>query len=282
MAKIIAPFAIKGTIDDLNFVVTADGNNYARSKREQALTPLEFSTNPIYDRIRNHGAEFGHCAKKSVVFRQVAVHFLLFLDCEMFRVKFGHCAKKSVVFRQVAVHFNNLAKDGSFAGRANKLLFDILQEDTNHALGKRTLAEGLKTNEGKAILLFFESNKLRPLRQVLKIKELWHQESQTVTLTDFIASDHLDWPAEATQVHLAIATANWDIDNENFNSCYSEAVVLNKESVKQSLKLSTTRPEGNHLQLTFLFIGFAKLERKKQKFLHRKNNTATIIAYHTP
>lgn len=252
MAKIIAPFAIKGTIDDLNFVVTADGNNYARSKREQALTPLEFSTNPIYDSIRNHGAEF------------------------------GHCAKKSVVFRQMAVHFNNLAKDGSFAGRANKLLFDILQEDTTHALGKRTLAEGLKTNEGKAILLFFESNKLRPLRQVLKIKERWHQESQTVTLTDFIASDHLDWPAEATQVHLAIATANWDIDNENFNSCYSEAVVLNKESVKQSLKLSTTRPEGNHLQLTFLFIGFAKLERKKHKFLHRKNNTATIIAYHTP
>jgi hypothetical protein len=62
-------------------------------------------------------------------------------------------AQKSVVFRQWAVHFNNLAKDGSFAGRANKLLFDILQEDTTHALGKRTLAEGLKPMRA-AILLF--------------------------------------------------------------------------------------------------------------------------------
>lgn len=252
MAKIIAPFTIKGTIDDLNFVLTADGTNYARSKREQALTSLQFNANPIYDRIRKHSTEF------------------------------GHCAKKSAIFRQLALQFNKLAKDGSFAGRANKLLFDILQEDTTHPIGKRTLAEGLKTNEGITALLFFESNKLRPLRKVLKIKDLWHQESQTVTLTDFIVKEHLDWPAEATQVHLAIATANWDFDNDNFNTCYSEAIILDKESVKQTLKLSTNRPEGNHLQLTFLFIGFAKLERKKYKFLHRKNNTATLIAHHTP
>jgi hypothetical protein len=252
MAKVIAPFLIKGTIDDINFVVTADGNNYARSKREGALTSLQFKTNPIFDRIREHGAEF------------------------------GHCVKKSVVFRQLAAHFNNLAKDGSFAGRANKLLFDILQEDTINTQGKRTLSEGLKTSEGKATLLSFESNKLRPLRQVLKIKEQWHQENQTMILNNFLASEHLDWPAEATLVHLAIATANWDFNNGNYNTCYSETLVLDKESPKQTLRLSTTRPEGNNLQLTFIFIGFAKLERKKNKYLHRKNNTATLIAHHTP
>ncbi|MBG6109829.1 hypothetical protein IWX84_000690 [Flavobacterium sp. CG_9.10] len=252
MAKVIAPFLIKGTIDDINFVVTADGNNYARSKREASLTSLEFNKNPIYDRIRNHGKEF------------------------------GHCAKKSIIFRQLAVQFNNLAKDGSFAGRVNKLLFGILQEDTTNPLGKRTLSEGLKTSEGKSMLLFFEGNKLRALRQVLKIKEQWHQQSQTITLTDFLASEHLDWPSEATHVHLAMATSNWDCENDTFHTSYSNELILDKEAVKQTITLSTLAPVGNELYLTFLFIGFLKQESKKQKFLHRKYNTITLIGYQKP
>ena len=252
MAKITAPFLIKGTIDDINFVVTTDGNNYARAKGKTGVTAKEFKNNPVFDRIRNHSQEF------------------------------GHCATKSALFRQLVVRFNDNAKDGSFAGRANKLLFDILQEDTTQPQGKRTLAEGLKTSDGKEALLFFESNKLRPLRQVLKIKEQWNQESQTLALTDFMAKEHLDWPVEATHVHLATASVNWDFDNDNFDTRYSDEIVLDKESEKQTITLTTTRPEGNQLHLAFIFIGFAKQERKKHKLLHRKNNTTTLITIHTP
>jgi 16S rRNA C1402 (ribose-2'-O) methylase RsmI len=59
-------------------------------------------------------------------------------------------------------------------------------------------------------------------------------------------------------------------------------MILDKESEKQTITLTTNKPIGNHLHLTFLFIGFAKQERKKHKLLHRKNNTATLIAYQTP
>lgn len=252
MAKVVAPFLIKGTIDDINFVVTADGNNYARAKGKTGVTATEFKNNPIFDRIRNQGQEF------------------------------GQCAKKSALFRQLAVRFNKLAKDGSFAGRANKLLFEILQEDTTHPQGKRTLAEGLKTSDGKEFLLFFESNKLRPLHHILKVKEQCNTENQTVTLNDFIVREHIDWPEEATHVHLASATTNWDFENDTFDTCYSDEIILDKESEKQTITLSTNKPIGNQLYLTFLFIGFAKQERKKHKLLHRKNNTTTLIAYHNP
>ncbi|MFV8374715.1 hypothetical protein [Flavobacterium sp. LB1P71] len=251
MAKIIAPFLIKGTIEEINFVVTADGKNYARAKGKTGITAKEFKNNPVFDRIRNQGQEF------------------------------GQCAKKSTVFRQLAVRFSTLAKDGSFAGRANKLLFEILQEDTSQPQGKRTLAEGLKTNDGKEYLLFFESNKLRPLDKILKIKERYNQDNQTVVLADFISKEHLDWPEEASHVHLASATANWNFDNDTFDTCYSNEIILEKESEKQTITLKTDKPIGNHLHLTFLFIGFAKQERKKHKLLHRKNNTVTLIAYNT-
>ncbi len=252
MAKVIAPFAIKGTLDDLNFVVTADGTNYVRMKGKTGITSEAFKNNPIFNPIREQGQEF------------------------------GHCSKKSAVFRQLASRFNRLAKDGSFAGRANKQLFEILEEDATEPRGKRTLANGLKTEDGKEALLFFESNKLRPLRQVLKIKEACIPLQQTVILTDFYANEHLDWPEEATQVHVAIATANWDCENDNFDSCYSEEIILDKTSEIQTLTLSTAKPTGNHLHLTFISINFAKKEKKKYKYLHRKYNTATLIAYTIP
>ncbi|TDE51277.1 hypothetical protein [Flavobacterium sp. GT3P67] len=252
MAKVIAPFLIKGTIDDINFVVTADGENYARKRGNTGVTAEEFKNNPIFDRIRNQGQEF------------------------------GQCVRKAAQFRQLAVRFNTLAKDGSVAGRTNKLLFEILQEDTTQPQGKRTLTEGLKTSEGKENLLFFESNKLRPLRTVLKIKEEYNPDSQTVIINDFLAKEHLDWPEEATQVLLATATANWDFENDSYETFYSSEWILDKEAEKQTITITTEKPSGNELHLTFLFIGFLKQDRKKQIVLHRKYNTTTVIAYHVP
>lgn len=120
------------------------------------------------------------------------------------------------------------------------------------------------------------------MHSVLKIKELCNPSDRTVKLIDFIAQQHLEWPEEATQVILSSATANWDFENDIFNTCYSAEVIIDKEAEKQSITLTTALPVGNELHLTFLFIGFLKQDRKKQILLHRKNNTATLIAYHTP
>ncbi|WPR71623.1 hypothetical protein SLW70_00420 [Flavobacterium sp. NG2] len=249
MAKVIAPFKIKGTLDDLNYVVTADGNNYVRTKGKTGITAEQFKTNPIFDPIRQQAKEFKYC-----------VH-------------------KSKIFRLLAARFNNIAKDGSFAGRVNKLLLEILEEDLTESKGKRTLDKVLKTKDGKEALLLFESNKLRPLRQVLKTIETVNLEKQTITLTDFNAQTQLDWPEAANEVRFCMATTNWNYENDTFESCYSDEIILNKESETQTLTLTTAKPLENQLQLTFLCIYFATKERKKVKLLHRKWNSCTIVAY---
>jgi hypothetical protein len=68
MAKVIAPFKITGTLDDINLVATADGGNYARMKGKTGVTSEQFKNNPIFDRIRHQNTEFGQCATKSVLF----------------------------------------------------------------------------------------------------------------------------------------------------------------------------------------------------------------------
>lgn len=248
MAKIIAPFLIKGTLDNLNFVLTADGLNYVRTKRTSFLTKDEFSNNPIYDHIRNHGLEF------------------------------GQCALKAKVFRQLAAKFNDLAKDGSYAGRVNKILLKILQEDDTQEKGKRTLIAALDNDRSLAqILSGFESNKLRPLSSVLKANYAWNQTTLNFTIENLDILNQLGWPEEATHIHIAIATAVWDYKNDQFSTNYSEELIFAKDSGIQSFNLYTTPILTNNVVLTFLFLGFAKQEHKKHRMLHRKFNTCTII-----
>ncbi|CAM3732683.1 hypothetical protein FSS13T_22400 [Flavobacterium saliperosum S13] len=247
MAKVLAPFKISGTLDDINFVVTEDGNNYARLKGKTGVTKEEFKNNPIFDRIRNHGKEWGYCSKKSQSFRQVAAQ----------------------LFRK--------AKDGSFAGRSIKLLSEILEEDTVNPKGARTLEEGLKSEHIPEILIGFEGNKNCPLHQTLKTVFEYLPDKNTIRIKDFKPENHIKWPSdEATHVQLQMATADWDPVNEGFTTNYSEEVTF-KKCHNGTVTLQTEIPNGNNWKISFLFIGFAIQERRKLKPLHRKNNTITII-----
>lgn len=250
MAKVIAPFKISGTLDDINFVVTQDGTNYARMKGKTGVTKEEFKKNPIFDSIREHGKEWGYCSKKSQSFRQTAVQ----------------------LFRK--------AKDGSFAGRSIKLLSEILEEDTVNPKGSRTLEEGIKSKHIPEILIGFEGNKNCPLHQTLKTDFKYTLERNTIQIKDFNPENHLTWPMEkASHVQLQMATADWNPVNETFSTYYSEEITVEKNH-KGTITLQTEIPEGNYWKISFLYIGFAIQERGKIKQLHRKHNTVTIIACH--
>jgi hypothetical protein len=251
MAKVIGPLKLSGTLGDITFADTTEGN-IAKEKREDYMTSEEFMANPVYDPIRDHGKEMGYCFKKARLFRMLAVNF-----------------------------YKN-AKDVSFAGRANQILFEILEEDLINPKGQRTLGEGMKSEFLHEILLGFEGNKQKPLKKVLKTKYTHSHEERTTTITDFNPENHLEWPEEATHAHFAMATANWDFENDTFDTCYSDEIIIAKESDIQTINLTTEKPKGNQLQLTYLHISFATRQRRKYKPFHRRSNTASIIAYHYP
>jgi len=246
MAKVIAPFKIIGTLDDLNFYLDENKVNLVRTKGNTGVSSKEFKTNPIFTKVRNHGAEFGHCT-------QIA-----------------H------TFRKLANQFNLKAKDGSFAGRANKLLVEILQEDTTNESGKRTVANGLDTIEGKECLIGFEGNKQRPLNKVLKTKWHWNDKSGGLIIANFNPGSHIDWPIDATQAHIAIARANWDYENNTFDTAYSDEYTFEIDSPTNNCEIKVGQPKGNNLQLLYVYIGFSKQDRKKTTLLKRINNTVSL------
>jgi len=250
MAKVIAPFKIVGTLDDLNFYLDENNQNLVRTKGKTGVTSEEFKRNPIFTKVKNHGKEF------------------------------GRASKKGQIFRGIALYFNKRAKDGSFAGRGNKLMLEIIQEDTTNPSGERTFEKGIENPETRDYFIGFEGNKLRPLNKVLKTIWTWNKTTSQLTINDFNPKKDIDWPEEAQYVHIAIAQSNWYYLENKFETHYSEEVILRKEEEKQTIKISSDYKEPkteNNIQLVFLFIGFSIQDRKKTKELKRSNNTVSII-----
>lgn len=247
MAKVIAPFKIVGTIDDINFYIDQNNTNLAREKGKTGVSSEEFKRNPIFNKVKNHGKEFGRAIKKAQSFRAIAHHFF------------------------------NRAKDGSFAGRANKLMFEIIEEDTQNVHGERTFENGIQSEDAISFPIGFEGNKLRPLNKVLKTAWSWNEDNSQLIIDSFNPKANIDWPEKAEQVHLAIARANWNYQENKFTTEYSQEIILQKEEPTTNMTLETNIPQGNHLQLVYLFIGFSIQDRKKTKELKRSNNTVTII-----
>lgn len=247
MAKVIAPFKIVGTLDDLVFYVDQDNVNRVKTKGNTGITSKQFLENPIFTKARNHGKEFGRCTK------------------------WGQ------KFRKIAHYFYERAKDGSFSGRSNKLMLEIMNEDTTSPHGERTVDIGIEAADAKTYFTGFEGNKLRKLKNVLKTKWEWDEKTRTFLIKKFNPTKHIDWPEEAEQVHLAIAYANWNYKENKFHTEYSNEIIMEKDEKTANLLLQTELPEGDEIKLTFLYIGFSTKERKKFKELKRSNNTVTII-----
>jgi hypothetical protein len=247
MAIVKAPFQIIGTIADINFYVDQNKVNIARTKGKTGVSSEEFKRNPIFEKVKNHGKEFGRATKKAQSFRATAYHFF------------------------------NRAKDGSFAGRANKLMLEIIEEDNTNRHGERTIENGLLSTDTRKYFEGFEGNKLRPINNVLKTTWSWEETSSLFTINNFNPKTSINWPENAQQVHLAIARSNWNYEESKFTTEFSEEIIFQKEEETTNLQLQTIIPPGNHIQLTYLFIGFSIQERKKTKELKRSNNTVTII-----
>ena len=247
MAKVIAPFRIEGTFDDLNFYM-ASNENLVRQKGNSGITKEQFAENPIFDRIRQQSSEF------------------------------GRCCHKSKVFRLLAKQFYDKAKEVSFAGRVNKLLVEILQEDTMNRIGERKVENGLQIPELSEILVHFEGNTLRPLKKILKKELLFDWQQNKCNLTSINAEKDIIWPEpEANQLHLQVAIANWNCKEDTFENQYSNEIILEKANTETTIEFKIDQLQTKDLWIAYLFVGFTNKERRKTKALHKKWNTTTII-----
>lgn len=248
MAKLTGQIKLKGTIGDLVFVEDPSKEIFVREKGKPGITKKQFKENPIFGRIWDHGTEF------------------------------GSCSHKSRIFRLLAKQFYDKAKEVSFAGRVNQLLFEILEEDTINPIGKRKLEIGLQIPELNEILVNFEGNKTRPLKKVLKRKITFDWKHRKINLETINVEKDINWPEpDANRIHFQLAIANWNCKEDLFENHYSNEIILEKTNAEVQLEFEINELQTKDLWMAYLFIGFSNKERRKTKPLHKKWNTTTII-----
>jgi hypothetical protein len=163
-------------------------------------------------------------------------------------------------------------------------MFEILEEDTLNQRGERKVENGLNTSEGVNLLIGFEGNKLKPLYKTLKKKGKWDAQSETFKLPNLSLLNDIEWPENASFVHLAVAQTNWNYQNDTFETAYSEEVTFEKEDKTIDISLHPEKLKGDKLVLLFVFLGFSEKYKKTVRPLKRSFNSVTIqqILKHNP
>ena len=224
MAKTSGIIKIEGTVEDLTFY-KKDGRNFVR--RKGGVSKERIENDPNYVRTRENNSEFGHSGSAGKLLRM---------------------ALGSLVFK---------AKDSKLASRMLQTMSQIKNLDTSSARGKRTVAIGLSTAEGKQLLKGFDFNSNAPLNGVLFAPFDLDTVTGVVSVTDFIAAEQLQFPQGATHVSLQSAVLAIDFATEVSELVYSNVVNLPIDLTPMAITLTPSSvPTGTGMQLFMLMLSF--------------------------
>jgi hypothetical protein len=175
MAKQTGLFKIKGTLDNVTFYKSKDGN---LAKMKTSLDGARIATDPNFARTRENGAEFGSSASSGKLVR--------------------------VNLRPISMN----ASDNRIVARLTQLMSKIKNLDATSIRGARNVGVGIGTVAGKALLKGFEFNQNSLLGSILFKPYAVNTTTGVVTIAGLIPTTDIVFPQGATHVSLTGGYAN--------------------------------------------------------------------------
>jgi hypothetical protein len=175
MAKQTGLFKIKGTLDNVTFYKSKDGN---LAKMKTSLDGARIATDPNFARTRENGAEFGSSASSGKLIR--------------------------INLRPISMN----ASDNRIVARLTQLMSKIKNLDTTSIRGARNVGVGIGTVAGKALLKGFEFNQNSLLGSILFKPYAVNTTTGVFTIAGLIPATDIVFPQGATHVSLTGGYAN--------------------------------------------------------------------------
>ena len=177
MARQSGLIKLKGTLDNVNFYKTKDGN-LARMKT--SVDAKRIANDPAFERTRENGKEFGSSAGSGKLLRDAV--------------------------RPMAMN----ASDGRVTARMTKIMTVIKNLDTQSDRGKRVVAIGIQDPAGVATLKNFDFNKDALLGSILYKPFAVDTVTGEIVITDLVPQMDVQWPQGATHIQLTAGFAGVD------------------------------------------------------------------------
>lgn len=179
MARQSGLIKLKGTLDNVNFYKTKDGN-LARMKT--SVDAKRIANDPAFERTRENGAEFGSSAASGKLLRDAV--------------------------RPISMN----AADGRVTARMTKIMTVIKNLDTQSIRGKRVVALGIQDPQGLASLKGFDFNKDALLGSIMYKPFTVDLATGEIVIADLVPQMDVQWPQGATHIQLSCGFVGLDFD----------------------------------------------------------------------
>lgn len=243
MAKVRGVIKINGSIDDLTFY-QRNGKNFVREK--SSLTGERVKTDPSFARTRENYAEFGGSG----------------VAARMLRTAVGPMVNK--------------AKDSALSSRLLKEMTLVKNFDVTSARGDRLVSNGIKTTDGKLVLVGFDFNIHSSLGNVLGTTYALNLATGVITITDLVPEEDLRYPIGATHVNFQSAVLDIDFATGDSVVAYSNVANVSIDMMSSLVTLTPTSfPANFDTQMVLLLITFSQEVNGVQYPL--KNETFNVL-----
>jgi hypothetical protein len=227
MARQNGLFKIKGTLDNVTFYKSVDGD-LARMKT--SVDKDRIANDPAFQRTRENGAEFGSSAKAGKLTRDG--------------------------LRPIALN----ATDNRVVSRMTKLMTEIKNLDTTSVRGARNVGVAMTSANAKSLLKGFEFNSSALLSSTLFKPYSIVTTTGVITITGVIPINDVVFPSGATHVSFtgAYANMNYATNVVDFKLTNVQNVAINGTASTITLT-PTAVPAGTGAKVFLLKMEFFQI-----------------------
>ncbi|AYO56933.1 hypothetical protein CO230_01585 [Chryseobacterium sp. 6424] len=251
MARFDGIFGIEGTLKGMTFYKSKDGQMI---RTKGGVSKERIHKDPAFERTRENGSEFAHCAKMAQLFR------------------------KSVSDKV------ELAKDHRTSSRLNKVMHDIKALDEVSPRGTRNVPTGLQHPDGPKALNGFEFNMNGQIAQVFLQLQALNAEEGTLNYPAFIPQKHLLYPEGATEADLQLIAVQVDFSEGTYTLTESPNVTVPKTPDPVDLQLAVSQIPGGTLPVFYLLLAayYQVLNGTRYPLKNKQYNALGVIGYLLP
>ena len=206
MAKVKGIVKIQGTLDELTFYKTQDGNLV---KTKGGVSKARIATDPNFLRTRENGAEFGSAASAGKLLRS-AVRSLMMV-----------------------------ASDNRVTSRVTKLMTLVKDFDITSARGARNVGVAISSAQAKAQMLGFNFNIAAILSAILVKQYTVNTTTGVISIPNLTPLNDVAYPAGAT--HMTI-TGAWARINFVANTTVIEFTNAQNLAINTTVSTVTLTP----------------------------------------
>lgn len=224
MAKLKGILKIEGTLQEMTFYKTQDGNLV---KTKSGVSGDRIANDPAFARTRENGSEFGSSATAGKLLRDA-------------------------VRNMVAT-----ASDNRVTSRVTQIMTQIKNLDTTSLRGERSVDVGIATAEGKAFLKGFNFNDKAILGAILYKPYAVNTTTGVISIADLVPVNDIAVPSGTTHVSMKGAFAIVDFAAGTSDVGYTNITNLPVDGTSTSVTLTPASvPTGTGTKLYLLQIEF--------------------------